>query len=207
MGELKVRIVSVETMDELFFQRPGSDRSQPVVLALDLEDGELTAYYRADDSSRPASVYHRRTLWFDLPCLTMTAANDLLQEVEPLAQRILDGATIEWDGNNFIGQLTRDAQYAEDELRGRADPENWDDYSTQVVGFSAADWYGSDETAEETIQRLGVTAETTDAQLRRKADTERQFAHDEGNNYGCVVLTGVEQYLHDLRATLRIADR
>jgi hypothetical protein len=173
-----------------------------VVLALDLEDGELTAYPRAENSM-PMQVHQGRTLWFDLPCLTADAANAFFGEVTPLAQRILDGATIEWDGRNFIGRLNRDARDAADLLYDRCDPETpgWPE-SWMVSAWDADDWFGGEGTAQ-TVSRLGITGATTDAEIDAMVEREEADAHYCMADWGCVILRGTRNTLRRLRDDLR----
>src|SRR5437764_9511873 len=66
---------------------------QPCLIALDLEDGELTARYNPEiGSGIPESVCHGRTLWWDIPCLTAESANELMDDIKPLAARELAGS-------------------------------------------------------------------------------------------------------------------
>jgi|GEM_PF-1401384 len=196
-----VNITRIDEPDELFCHYPGQYQPQPCHLALDLEDGELTASYNPEiGSGRPASVYHRRTLWAEIPCLTADAANALLDEVAPTAQRVLDGATIEWNGNNHVGHLTDDAEQAWDALAQRLDPAEFSD-SEIVSAWDADDWFGG-EGREQTLERLNLTADTTDEQITAMAAQETEDAKGI-SEAGYVILRGAGEYLTGLREDLR----
>ncbi len=201
-----IKIRKLTEPDELHCWYDGQTSPQPCHLALDLTDGELTAGYNPEVGppyGTPASVYHGRTLRIKIPCLTADAANRLLNEVAPIAARILSGATIEWDGHNHIGVLDDDAEAAVDELAAACDPESFSEQ--HLVGtWDAADWY-SEESDEGTAERLGITADTTDAELGRLAAAEAQKATTMVPGY--TVLRGAESHLLAIRDELRLALR
>lgn len=195
-----VQIARIEEPAELFCQYPGEGRPQPCYLTLDLEDGSLTCRYNPEiGNAVPMSVFHRRTLWFSIPPFTAAAANGFMADVAPLAQRILDGAEIVWDGNNDIGRLDDDANAAYDEVAERCDPQNWPDDLT-VSAWDADDWFAT-EGNEQVVTRLGLTADTTDDELGALAGQEEADALS--GDAGHVILRGVEDHLVDLRAELR----
>lgn len=197
-----LRITALTDEDALFCQYPGR-AVQPCVLTLDLRDGELTAQYdpEVSDGARPESVFSGRTLWVPIPVLTATAANRLLNEVAPLAQQILDGAEIQWNGSNHIGRLDDQADAAYAELVGRCDPQNnsWDDADT-VSTWPAGDWFGP-EGDSAVAARLGITADTSDAQIADLAKTEAAEALT-SSSAGRAHLTGAEEYLRQVRDEL-----
>lgn len=195
-----VRITPIQTEDGLYCHYDGQRQPQPCVLSLDLETGELTAQYNpeVDTGARPLSVFNGRVLWVAIPTLTGTAANRLLEEAAPLAQQILENSTIEWDGSNHIGVLYPDGRAALDELTDRCDPQGdqWDDADT-VSTWDARDWFAQ-ESADQTVARLGITAETSDDQIGALAVDEQAEALN-GCPAGRVHLAGVEGHLRQLR--------
>ncbi len=100
----------------LYVRYDRQTKAQPAHVELE-QDGTLTADWSGEIGGTPMDVYHRRRLWWDVdPHLTGQAVADLLAEIAPLAQRVLDGWTEDWDGNNNVGTLTEDAQQASDEI-------------------------------------------------------------------------------------------
>lgn len=96
---------------------PSQTSQQPCELRIDLENETLSVDYNPEIGQPRAmtmSAWCRRTIVFEIPCLTTTVANHLLDEAGPIAQRMVDGATIEWNGNNRVGTLNGDAQEAQD---------------------------------------------------------------------------------------------
>lgn len=197
-----VTITPVTTPDALFCRYPGEHTIQDAYLALDLETGQMWCDYNGEiGDGRPESVFHGRTLRFDIPVLTGDAANTLMAGVTDLAQRILDGAEIVWNGHNHVGQLTDDAAEASGDLADLCDPQNltWDD-GQQVQEWTADEWYSVDD-IEQVIARLGITAYTTDAEITALTEAEEISAR-EGSNLGWTILTGVDEYLTGLRDAL-----
>ena len=97
----KVNIQYLSNIDDLFCKYPGESEPQPVELSLDTRDGSLCCSY--DPNIGGGSTFdhqNRLILSTNIPCITDTAANTCMQELAPLAQRVLDGAAEEWDGNN-----------------------------------------------------------------------------------------------------------
>jgi len=195
---VQIRRITDET--ELFCWYDGQSEPQPAYLNLDLEDGELFCDYNGNiGSGVSAAEYHGRIRTIRIPTLTGEAANTLMDEVAPIAQRVLNGASIEWDGNNHVGVLTDDAQAAWDELTS-AVAEHTSGADT-VDGLDAADWYSGEDPAEE----LGLTADTTDEELAAIEKTAE--ADIKAHALGTVVVQGLDRYLAGLRDDKRNAAR
>lgn len=200
---MDVKITPITEVDELFNQYPGEFEQQPCVLILDLSDGELTASYKGEiGNGQPASVYHGRTVWIDIPCLTAAAANELMEQAKPLAQRILDGSEIVWNGNNHVGEQNEDAAGALEELAALCHAENFDG-AQLVSGWSTADWFSEGD--ESTISSLDITADTTDDELKAKSAEQVEIATTASADvgYGVLDLDDTVIYLRYLRDQCR----
>ncbi len=102
---------------ELAHQYPGQNKPQDCYVDLDLKNETLTADWNGEiGNAVPMDVYHGHTRRYSIPCLVMDAANDLLDEIAPLAERVIAGYESWWNGNNHIAKLDDDAQAAEDEI-------------------------------------------------------------------------------------------
>ncbi|MFF7335393.1 hypothetical protein [Streptomyces sp. NPDC008150] len=102
---------------ELFRQYHGQNEPQPAYIQLDTEAGTLHADYDAEiGNAVPASVWHGIDRRYRIPILTADAANRVMEEIAPLADRIVAGTTTEWDGNNHVAVMDDDAIAAEEEL-------------------------------------------------------------------------------------------
>jgi len=85
---------------------------------LDLADGELYADYRATNDT-PGRVWLGQVRTWEIPPLVADAANELMQDIAPLAQRILDGSDIEVNPRTGdpVGVLNDDAGRRVGDLR------------------------------------------------------------------------------------------
>jgi hypothetical protein len=172
----------------------GQYEAQPCKLTLDLESGELTAEYNPEiGNAKPMREYNGLVLSWPIPTLTAAAANKLIDEVTEAAQRILDGASVEWDGNNWVGRLDDDAETAAGRLEfavAEAEP-------IDCVGeLDAADWFSEGDLPD------GLTAEATDEQLAAITE-EQQQAASEAMGDGYTVLMGTLEFLTARREELR----
>jgi hypothetical protein len=98
---------------------PGCDGPQAVIVELDPERETLSIRYDPEiGGSIPMSVYHGRIRWYVLLVRprSVREACCILRSFREYAERIIEGHTVEWNGNNHVGRLTEDAQAAEDEI-------------------------------------------------------------------------------------------
>ena len=108
--ESKVVITKCTEPGELYHHYPRQTGPQDAYIELDCETGSVCADWNAEvGNAVPASVWHRRRLRWAIPILTGEAANELMTDLLPLFQRVLDGYSTRWDGNNYVGQYTIDA--------------------------------------------------------------------------------------------------
>ncbi len=194
---MTVKIISVKDDTELFCHYARQSEPQKCFIALDLEDGQLWADYNAEiGSAVPEAVWNGRTVRFPAPCMTANGMNRLMDEIAPLAERVLAGASIDWDGNNHVGKLDEDAQDASDEIEELCS-ETEPAPSETVTEWDACEVY--DAVKDE----LGVTADSTDAELEALAEElEEEDSIDEGTG-GPMVLNGTLEFLQSIRDNLR----
>ncbi|WBB94157.1 hypothetical protein [Verrucosispora sp. WMMC514] len=194
--------VMIEKLTEptaLYCRYPGEYKTQPCHIQLDLENGRLyCGYASAIGGAIPEHVYAGRTRTWSIPALTADSANALMDKIAPLAQQVLDGSIIEWDGNNHVGSLNAAAHAAADEIETIADGWAEMDGSDIVDEIDAADWYAQgDDPADE----LGLTADTTDDQLdaiEQAAEADIISTADK-----TVVVAGLRAWLETRREELR----
>lgn len=96
---------------------------QSAFVELDCAGATLSSTYNSEiGNAVPFSVWHNRELRFGIsPYLKIDAINTLLDEIAPLAQRVVDGYEEEWDGSNYIGTYTDDAEEAKSEIESICD--------------------------------------------------------------------------------------
>lgn len=199
---LSVQHLDTDHATTLWHRYEQQREMQPCHLLLDLEDGTFTADYNPElepRSSSPASVWLGRELWWQIPCLTAAGANELLDELAPLAVRVLAGASIEWDGSNSRGYLDTDADAASKQIAARCGSIDALDLP-HVAEVDAGDWFAGID--------LGVTADTTDTELSALADQladEATQAGTGGHPAERVVVWGLDEFLQSERSTAREA--
>ncbi len=193
---------------DLHLHYPGQTQCQPCHVAIDIRgDGELSA--EADPEiggAYPMAVGHGLVLRWTIPALRGDAANDLLQRLAPLAQRVVDGSSEGWDGSNRVGKLNDDARAAVEEIESICDAVN----GSEVVVWKAEDWYEplasaklrGDARLADIGRDLGITAATTDEELSALEDAEEAKAIGDGVD----IIEGLGDYLVELRdAAVRLA--
>ncbi len=191
----RLAVIKMTRPDELYCCYGSQTEQQPCYAELDLERGTLTADYDAEvGGAVPLDVWHGRTLRFPMPCLLGDDANGLLDVIAPLAQIILDGAEIVWDGNNHVGRMTDAAVDASDKITKICEDAE-QDYLT-LTGWYAEDWLG-----EVDADDLGITADTTDDELtaiEQKLDAEALDPALTGVDNHIIILD-LPHYLRELR--------
>lgn len=195
-----VTIIPVVEATELYRHEQGQSGPQEVQLHLDIATGSLVAAYtpRGDETSIPKSVYHHRGVLWTIPCLTGDAANRLMAEAAPLAQRIVDGTEIEWDGANHLGIQNADAQEAIEMIAALI--ETYDDPADTIQELSGDEYY--DDGPDAARETLGITTATTDDDLARITEEAAADA------LTCrVVVPDLRDYLDQLREDLRDQER
>jgi hypothetical protein len=205
---VQVRLDNTDAIDTLHRHYQGQHQAQNVYVALDLETGALYADYDSViGSGVPSEVHDGRVRRYTLgagqygrePVIpTPEGANQLLEQIKPLAQRVLDGASIEWDGNNMVGVLTADAQEAEEEIGNLVSSEEGPALGDGgTVEVWSIDTIGETWTAEE----AGITAQTTDSELD---DIEARLLAEfrEGVDQPTAIIEGLDDYLRRMRDDL-----
>lgn len=196
---MTVKIKECVHADELFCHYDGQYERQPCYIELGLRDGMLLADWDAIvGSGTPGSVYHGFDRRWAIPCLTAEAANRVMQEIAPLASRMLADWEEEWDGNNMVAVLGEDAQAAEEEIQDHLGISAA--FRDLAPPFDATDevavWHIDGVTNGCEASEYGITAETTDERL---AEIEAEILDDLGSPSGVTVCHGLDSYLRELR--------
>lgn len=180
----------------LYRHYSGQYERQDCFIALDLESGRMWADYNPEiGDAVPVSVWHGRTRRFTIPCMSAADANTLMDDIASDAQAVLDGADIEWDGDNHVGVLDADATAAAERIEN-----DLGEYPTEFVVYDAEEYFAEAEAANgvPTAEEHEITGDTTDERLREIADQEVSDAA--GIDW---VLVGVFDHLRDLRDRIR----
>jgi hypothetical protein len=195
--KIKITIRPVEGTTALHHRYPRETKAQRCHVELDCRTGDLTACYDPETGGAyPFAVHHGHVLRWRVPCLRADAANALLVDLEVLAQRIVDGYSSRWDGNNNVGSLNDDAHEAREAIEQEVD--RLDACSDDVVKvWEACAWFAPLGSRTVQARELGITVGSTDEELQAIATRETANATDVDE------LEGVDAYLEGLRAHVR----
>lgn len=194
--ESPVTIARVAGTYDLHQRYRGQDAAQPCHVQLACDTGTLSADFDGEiGSGVPTLVYHTRTLRWRIPCLTADAANALLDEVLPIAERIVAGYSCEWDGHNHVGRFDADAEAAREEMHDLIDGRQFDE-AALIEEWDAAEWFGGVGSRNAQRSTLGITAATTDEELDA-------IETREDNAAGARIITGLRRHLDGLRDEAR----
>ena len=137
--------------DALCCRFQGQTNLQPIHLEVRCEDRIVRVDYSSEiGNGVPMSVWHGRTLRFDLPPVSVSQARAILDDVRVRAcvEGILAGYSTRWDGSNYVGILDEDANdYA---LTLQELTEEWEDpWDNDIPGpphqiWRAWDWLTPD---------------------------------------------------------------
>jgi hypothetical protein len=167
-----MKTIKITEKFELAHQYPGQNKPQDCYIELDLKNETLTADWNGEiGNAIPMDVYHGHTRRYAIPCLLMDAANNLLDDIAPLAERVITGYESKWDGNNHVATLDDDAQQAEAEIEKTCETEmEQADETNTVQMWDAEEWlYDSkSETAGKTDEELEKMA----ADYENQAESE-----------------------------------
>lgn len=195
-----VEIVKVSDPAELLLLQEGFAGAYPTYLMLDFDTAVLTAAYH-DGVALPSYVRRGMGLWVPIPCLTADAANVLLAQVAPIAQRILDGHT----GEGGRGRLDTAASVAAQELRDHVHGVAW--RPEDLVHIRRADSWLTKEDLTVWVSRTGLSADSTKDELKAIGELLiRDFEQVAAAEPGVSVLVGVAGVLQDFRDDLRVAE-
>jgi len=194
--------------DALLCVYPGQMGPQDCYIALDLRDGSMWADYNGEiGNAIPFDVHHGIVRRYPIPVLVPATVNDLMEQIAPHAQAVVDHSDIVWDGNNHVAKLDDEAVLAEERISGdgigvlvsdRFDPERWIgegvigilyDLESDVYWWDAGDWLFP--VRDEVIARFaaGKTLDTLDEEY-----------DGDGSSEDSPVLIGLTQCLESLQA-------
>ena len=119
-SETSITVHHVAGAADLFCFYPREINPQRAFVELDLEMGDLRAGYDPSigGNSVPMRVWNGCDVRFTLPGpLRGDMANQLLDRLAPIAERVYQGADVAWNGSNFVGTLTIEASFACEEIK------------------------------------------------------------------------------------------
>lgn len=208
---MTIHITPCTDPTELYRHYDGQSEPQPAYIELDTQAGTLLADYDAEiGNAVPATVWHGLERRYSIPILTADAANRVMKEIVPFAERIVAGTEAEWDGHNTVAVMNEDAQAAEEELEDHLGCNlGQGDFEADTQGFSDSDlvavWDLDGATNGQEADEYNITADTTDARLE---EIEQQILADlaGGGESRIAVWPELGDYLKQLRDGLAEED-
>lgn len=166
-------------------------RAMRIFLEVAPQQGAIKIDTRHEIDGTPMDVWHGLIRRYPIPALVnavdlTTAIN--AGEFDRLLDRIARGHTVEWDGRNWVGKLTQDAEDAELDLAARLE-----EYEDDSLGglCDASDWLWS------TRHEIGITPTSTDAELQAIASKlEGEALNENVRLYG--TLEALEYFRQEL---------
>lgn len=160
--EMEIQISEVCGAD-LHLQYPGQHRPQSCFVELDCRNGRLSAEANGEiGNAVPVDVHLGHIQRWTIPALRSKAANELLEEIAPLAAKVVRGYYSVWNGNNHAANFKLPAQKAIEAIEALCHGVDPDE---ALVVWAAADWFAVDGNLESQAKALGITAATTDEEL------------------------------------------
>lgn len=209
--QTNVRVIECTDPTELYGHYDGQSEPQGTYIELDTQAGTLSATYNGEiGNAIPFTVRHGLDRRYRIPILTADAANRVMREIAPLADRIIAGTEAVWDGSNTVAEFTEDALAAEEEILERLG------LPTEEAGYLGAEcpfgdedlvgvWDTDGAVNGEEARDYGITADTTDSRLE---EIEQDILNDlqQNGSYPVVVCHGLNGYLKRLRNDLADED-
>ena len=156
----------------LYHRYPRQTNAQPAFVEMD-EDGIVTADSDGEiGGAIPFSVYHRRTIrWGVCNTIRGDVLADWLEsdEARAMFQRVHDGQSIEWDGNNNVGRFDDDATEAKQEISDALDELGHEPGNTDAV-WEVDQWLENDDI--DSCWPVGHTLAEAVAHVKASADHE-----------------------------------
>lgn len=203
---MTIRIIECTLPDELFRHYDEQTRHQPAYIELDLRHSTLLANWNSEvGNAVPATVRNGFELRYPIPVLTAEAANRVMKEMVPLANRILTDYEERWDGSNMVAHFGRDAQAAEEEIEVLLGLDERTRTSEPNQGFPGSDlvaiWNIDGATNGCEVSEYDITAETTDERLD---EIEAEILSDLVgiSESDVAVVHGLDTYLREKRDQL-----
>lgn len=150
---------------------------QPAFIELNIESGAVNTGYSGEiGNAVPASVWHGIDRRYRIaPAITGKALAEFLAaaEFQALAQRIVAGSEVVWDGNNHVSRLDDDAKAAEEALESLVERELFQtdelalvwDAEALFAACSLFDHWPKDKALADAVKEIEEAAKSENAHL------------------------------------------
>ena len=189
----------VNKIADLYHHYSSQTNPQPCYVELDCENEILLADWNGEiGNAVPFSVWNGHTIRWTIPPLLASTANTLLNEIFPIAERVISGYKSVWNGNNNVAYFNEDATEAIEEIE-KLCCTDWDE-SDCVIAWDAIDWAscGGTSSNSSVAKDLKITASSTDEEIDSIVNQLESQAFDEGIH----VLEQTKEYVLSIREEL-----
>ena len=115
MRQKSVRVI--RSYGRLRHRYQGQQMPQPIFLELFPKGRAVKVDYNAEiGNAVPMETWNGLFRRYTIPLMSRRNAVRLARTLRPLFERVCDGWTWEWDGNNHVGKINADAQDAEADI-------------------------------------------------------------------------------------------
>jgi hypothetical protein len=140
-------------------KRNYSYRPAACYLCVDVRDGRVWAEFQWDHAYEHEHLERKRLVQtFRIQPMLAQDINDLMDEIVPLAERIVAGTAVIFEDDDWVGYLNEDAQQAKFELYSRCNEEiatlDWITVSEWYDGVDARLYDVTPENAEDLIAEI-----------------------------------------------------
>ena len=184
--KVSIHHLGSEYLHPLYTQYGGQTSAQPAHISLDVRTGDLKAETNYEiGTAVPFDVWHGVIQRYGINNeLTYTEINELMDELAPLAQRVIDGAEVGYNTQaNLTASFSDDAQEAIESIEDKCE-----DIETTSGGVWQAEQWFAQVSAEEAY---GLTAKTTESELK----TIIKEAIDEARLQDDITVDGIESWI------------
>lgn len=166
---------------------------QPAFIELDTQSGHMWAGYNPEiGNAVPMEVWHGLTRRYSLPVILSTdRANELMDEIAPLAQRVLDGTEEHWNGSNHVARMNEDAEDAEREIQALI----------EFNGESGQLCYIDDDLIDDWMAPVRTDIESAIIAGRTDAEIMAEY-QGTGADEDSPIIYGLDEYIESVRSEL-----
>lgn len=175
----------------VFCHYDGQFETQPAFIFLDIETGEVGADYNSCiGNATTLRAWHNIELHFPInPYTFVKNVEELILDNMNNFQTILDGSSVVWDGNNYVGQFNDEAQKIIEKLDCERALYDYVDVVIfeNISDFSDVLWFSNDT---QTLKEL--------ATYIYELGNDTGYWSDELNSIECIEYEILDYWLHSL---------
>lgn len=199
---MEITKLDESTTRALYQRYQGQTRPQDVYVQIDWEEKKISTDWNGEiGNSVPFSVWHGRVDQFSLPAgILPTEANQIMEEIEPIAEKLSALFTCEWDGSNHVGRWTSEGKDKLQDLADKIEVLGHDARCVQV--WDAGEYFQSDNTATDFAQTLDWS-DNAKATEHFEKWIEENTEDDAGE--GPITLENVDNFVTQIREQIEEA--